>query len=137
MLLLEEEDVLLDELLEVDDELLLEVLLEELEVLLEELEVLLLEDEVLDELPEPVQVVVGRVPLCVAWRPIWPTPVLWPGCRLPFQLQQLLTVSVEVPPPDTTTFQLLVTFAGWPRPIVTVQPLMAVVPLLVTVRSIW
>ena len=121
--LLEELDVLLDELLEVDDELLLEVLL--------------LDDEVLDELPEPVQVVVGRVPLCVAWIPIWPTPVLWPGFSMPFQEQQLLTVSVEVPPPDTTTFQLLVTFAGWPTPIVTVQPVMAVVPLLVTVRSIW
>jgi hypothetical protein len=129
-----------DELLELlEDELVLEELLldelvepvvEEEELLLDELvepvvELELLEDEPEPE-PEPVQVGATKLPSCV---PCTPKEVFWPGCKA-CQLQQLVAVTVVVEPPESTTFQLLVTLAGSLNPSVIVQPDMAVVPLL-------
>ena len=140
-LLLDDE---LEELLELEEELLLdEELDEELELLLDEDELELLDEELdedelelLDELlevSEPVQVGPVKLPSCVPWKP---KPVLWPGFKA-CQLQQLVAVTVVVLPPDKVTFQLPLTFAGSAKPSVTVQPLIAVVPLLVTVTSTW
>jgi hypothetical protein len=124
-----------DELLELlEDELVLEELLldelvepvvEEDELLLDELDELL-EDEPELEPPEPVQVGATKLPSCV---PCTPKEVFWPGCKA-CQLQQLVAVTVVVEPPESTTFQLLVTLAGSLNPRVIVQPDMAVVPLL-------
>jgi hypothetical protein len=136
---LDDEELLVDELDELElDELLLDDELDELELLLElDDELLLDEDELeLDELlvepPSPVQVGNAKLPLCVPWKP---NEVLCPAARLPFQPQQLLKVTVEVEPPDTSTFQLLVTLAGWLKPSWTAQPLMEPGPVLVTVTS--
>lgn len=137
--LLEDELELLDEELLLDElEELLE-LLDELELLLDELllELELLLDEELDVLPPgtmTVQLGASKLP---SWFPWIPNVVLWPPARLPFQLQQLLTVTVEVLPPDITTFQPPVTLAGSLKPSSIVQPLIWLLPSLLTVTSIW
>jgi hypothetical protein len=66
-----------------------------------------------------------------------PNVVLWPCARLPFQPQQLLMVTVEVEPPDISTFQPPVTLAGSVKANSTVQPLMEPGPSLVTDTSSW
>jgi hypothetical protein len=125
------------ELLELEDEL--ELLLDEEleELLLEELELLEELDDELElllelSLPGPVQL--GRLKL-PSWLPWMPNVALWPLDRLPFQLQQLLTVTVEVLPPEITTFQPPVTLAGSSKFNWISQPLIEPGPLLVTVTS--
>jgi hypothetical protein len=56
---------------------------------------------------------------------------------LPFQSQQLLIRGVEVLPPVIVTFQPPVTLAGSLKPSSMVQPLIALLPLLLTVISNW
>lgn len=66
-----------------------------------------------------------------------PKVVLWPAPRLPFQSQQLLICGVDVLPPVTVTFQPPVILAGSPKPSSSVQPLIWLPPLLLTVISNW
>jgi hypothetical protein len=132
----EELELLLDELDEEELELLLEDELElldeeELELLLEdELELLLELEELLLDVPSPAQAGAAKLP---SWLPWKPKPVLWPGCKA-CQQQQFVNWYVE-PLPARVTFQLLVTVTDSGKVTVTVQPLMAVVPLLVTFTS--
>jgi hypothetical protein len=127
-------------------ELLLELLEDELDELLEldELEELLLDEELLeDELLEvvevelPVQVGAIKLPSCVPWKPNTLFAVA-PGAGN-CQLQQLVNwklvpglVPVRVP---TFHWLVIVTCSG--KLNVTVQPVSAVVPVLVTLTSNW
>jgi hypothetical protein len=134
------------ELLELDED---ELLLEELEELLEdelELEAPELDDELellLEELLEvvevelPVQVGAIKLPSCVPWKPNTLFAVA-PGAGN-CQLQQLVNwklvpglVPVRVP---TFHWLVIVTCSG--KLNVTVQPVSAVVPVLVTLTSNW
>lgn len=131
-----EDELELDELELLEEELELDELLLELELLDEELELLeLLEEELEDEEPEPpepVQVGGVKLPSC---DPCMPKPVLWPGCSA-CQVQQLLAVKADAATPgpgDRTTFQLPAMVVCSAKFRVTVQPLIAVVPVLVTV----
>ena len=114
---------LLDELELLDEELLLDEL--ELEELLEEVEPL-----------EPTQLGAIKLPSWLPWKPNTFVAV-WPGggnC----QLQQLVNWKL-VPglAPLRLTFHWLVTVTCSGKFSVTVQPLRAVVPLLVTETSTW
>ena len=128
----------LDELLLEPDELeLLEELLLELDELElddeDELDELLLELELLDDDPPlPTQAGSTKLP---SWLPWNPKLVLWPGCRLPFQLM-LLAVTV-LPDVLRLTFQLPVTCGASLKGSVTCQLFTALPPLLVTSTFSW
>jgi hypothetical protein len=131
--------------------LVLELLLEELDELLEEelleLEEVVPEDELellleLEELepvpPEPTQLGAMKVPSCVPWKPntllaVWPGP----GTCQPQQLVNWNDVPGVLPLGVRVTFQEPpgVIVSGKFR--VSVQPLSAVVPVLVTLTSTW
>jgi hypothetical protein len=124
-----------EELLELD-ELLLD---EELELLLDELEeldeLLLDEDELLEEPPSPTQAGAIKLP---SWLPCTPTTLLAvaPGAGN-CQPQQLLNWKLVPVPGVQPAFQALVTETCSGKFNVMVQPLSAVVPVLVTLRSNW
>jgi hypothetical protein len=150
------EDELPDELLEFDDELELLLELEELDELelledeLEELVELLLEEdeleldddelellEVVVEEPEPVQVGAIKLPSWVPWKPNTLLAVA-PGAGS-CQSQQWVNWNV-VPglvPVRVPTFHWLVMATCSGKVKVTVQPVSAVVPVLVTLTSSW
>jgi hypothetical protein len=134
LLLDELEELLLDELLLEDDELAPEELLdEELELLLEELE------ELLELGVSPVQVGATKLPSWLPWTPKAPLTVPPGGGNCQVQLAQLVNwklvpglVPVRVP-----MFHWLVTVTVSGKFSVTVQPVIAVVPVLVIDTSTW
>ncbi len=153
-LLDEEPEPLLDELLELelllDDELDEELeLLDELEELLDvELELLLLEDkpellelDVLEELllevpPLPAQVGATKLPSWLPWKPKTLVAV-WPGAG---NCQEYMLVNWNVLPglvPVRVTFHCAITVTVSGKARVSVQPVNAVVPVLVTLTSTW
>jgi hypothetical protein len=129
--LLEDELEVLEELLLVEDELELLLVLEELEELVE-----LLLEVVLPEVLSPTQAGAIKLPSWLPWKPNTLL-IVAPGAGN-CQLQQLVNwklVPGLVPVRVTFHWVVAVTCSG--KFNVTVQPLNAVVPLLVTLTSTW